>query len=287
MWRAAALLGSLGIVGAARDALKPVVKHVDLASVYGPVATIQREEFDDIEQIFAYAQLEVLKASRENATLRAALERQARAGAPAGAPAEAPAASPGSAPASVVRSRGPEGAKGRIPATGPAWVAPPHLKGLTEENGYWMKWFARPKFVPLCAQKIEDLATKNGRYLAENGASNDTIGLSLATHFQVICEGAFPLEEEDCDKTSVQLAKLVETGGAAALNPPPGAPGGAPAAALANLRAAVARAPAPAASPGAAPGPAEAPPAGPSESGPGWCWAFFNLYFDAVIKANR
>merc|ERR1719473_1080882 len=138
-------------------------------------------------------------------------------------------------------SRGPEGGD-RIPATGPAYTPPAHLAALDPA----MKATAEPLFVPLCAAKIEEMVERNAAYLAKFGASNDTIGLSLATHFQVVCEGAFPVKEQQCDDTSVQLAQLVDSG--KPLNPPAGGPAGAPAAALAQLR----RAPR-AAAPGGAP----------------------------------
>merc|ERR1719305_1336725 len=100
-----------------------------------------------------------------------------------------------------------------------------------------LKDAALPKFVPLCAAKVEEMVEKKAAYLAKHGASNDTIGLSMATHFQVVCEGAFPVKEQQCDDTSVQLAQLVDSG--KPLNPPAAGPAGAPgapAAALAQLR---------------------------------------------------
>lgn len=267
MVRVVLLLGlaALAVARAERTVARPTVKHINLEKVYGALAAVEKSEFQLLEQVFALAQQEIQVAVRAQANAT-----RTQASAPAGAPAGAP-------------DRGPEGGD-RIPATGPAWTPPEHLKAVTPD----LKATAQPKFVPLCAAKIEEMVQKNAAFLAKHGASNDTIGLSLATHFQVVCEGAFPLKEQQCDDTSVQLAKLVDSGNplnpagpAGAPGAPGGAPGAAPAAALASLRAKV-RAAAPAAAPGGAPG----GPGGPTDSGPAWCTAFFGLYFDGVVAAN-
>jgi len=258
----------LGGASAGRLGVQPTAKHIDLDTIYGSLASLEKAEFRLISQVFVLAQRELARA-RANATRVNASRVTVASG--AGAPAGAPGGAPG--------SLGPEGGD-RIPATGPKWTPPAHLAALTPD----LKGTALPKFVPLCAAKLEEMVEKKAAYLAMHGASNDTIGLSMATHFQVVCEGAFPVKEQQCDDTSVDLAKLIE--GGKPLNPLPAGPAGAPGApgapALVQLRARVPRAAAPAGAPGGAPG----GPGGPTDSGPGWCTAFFNMYFDAVIAAN-
>lgn len=231
--------------------------------LYGKKKAVEVNAFMLIDQVFALAQRE-LTAARTNSTR---VRAESQAGAPAGAPGGAPGA-----------GRGAEGGD-RIPATGPAWQPPPHLAAVTPD----LKGAVLPKFVPLCSAKLEEMVEKRASHLARNGNSNDTIGLSLATHFQVVCESAFPLKEQQCDDTSVLLAQLIDSGNP--LNPPSagpaGAPGAAPAAALAQLRAHMPRAAAPAGAPGGPGGPG-----GPTDSGPGWCTEFFNLYFDGIVAAN-
>lgn len=229
----------------------PVARKVDIDDVATSMASFEKVEFGLIDQIFALAQSELI-----------AEVKKVKTAAPAGAP-----GAPG-AP-----SRGPEGGD-RIPATGPAFKLPEAYAALKPE----MEAAILPKFTPLCATKLEDMVNKMATYLAKHGASNSTIGHSMATHFQVTCEGAMPVKEKQCDDTSVELAKLIESG--APLGPPagpagaPGAPG-APAA-LAQLRAHVPKAAAPAA------GPAGAPGGGATESGVGWCTSFFGMYFKAL-----
>merc|ERR1719450_2092487 len=176
----ALVLAAFSGTAAALQRSNPVLKPANLEKIYGSLASVEKSEFDIIQQIFALAQKQ-LNLARTNATRVNATK--------AGAPAAA------GAPAGP--SRGPEGGE-RIPATGPAYVPPPHLAALDPA----MKATVEPLFVPLCAAKIEEMVEKNAAYLAKFGASNDTIGLSLATHFQVVCEGAFPVKEQQCDDTS-------------------------------------------------------------------------------------
>merc|ERR1719380_372448 len=208
---ASALALALAGSAAALHRASPVLRPASLENIYGSLASVEKSDFEAIQQIFALAQKQVNLAranvTRVNATKVGA---PAAAGAPAGP------------------SRGPEGGD-RIPATGPAYTPPAHLAALDPA----MKATAEPLFVPLCAAKIEEMVEKNAAYLAKFGASNDTIGLSLATHFQVVCEGAFPVKEQQCDDTSEQLAQLVDSG--KPLNPPVAGPAGAPGAPAAAL----------------------------------------------------
>merc|ERR1719281_223428 len=219
------VFAACAVLSAARGKPAPA-RAVAVEKIPTALAAFEKAEFGAIDKLFQLAQAEVNK------------ELKLAAAAPAGA-----AGAPG-AP-----SLGAEGGD-RIPATGPAWVVPAAYKGLTGA----MKAAILPKFVPQCAGVIEGMVEKMAAYLAQNGASNSTIGHSMATQFQVTCEGAFPVKEQQCDDTSVQLAKLIESG--APLNPPaPGAPAGAPAGA-----------------PGAA--------GSPIDSGPAWCAAFFAMYYE-------
>merc|ERR1719440_2601466 len=109
-----------------------------------------------------------------------------------------------------------------------------------------MKAKTGPIFELKCAEVLDKMVNKRVNALAKFGMSNETIGIDMATHFQVQCPGSIPMPEDKCDDYAVKLAKLIDSGKPIFIPPPPGpagapgapgAPGAAPAAALFQLHA--------------------------------------------------
>lgn len=271
--------------------LQVVPSNVDMTKLPTAFSAVEKVEFGLVDEIFVLAQTEMAAGLKAKAAARFVLDRAAaeakvngtkvqvngtKAKVNATTLSSAPASAPSSAPGAP--SLGAEGGD-RIPATGPAWTAPEAYSAL--DAG--LKAAILPKFQPLCAAKLEEMVGKKAAYLAKHGASNSTLGHSMATHFQVTCEGAFPVKEKQCDDMSVHLFNVVDSG--APLGPPaapagaPGGPGAPGAPGLLQIRAL--RAPKTVAPAGAPAGPASAE---PTESGMAWCGAFFNMYFDALIN---
>jgi len=180
----------------------------------------------------------------------------------------------------------PAGAPGGAPGKPPFGMPKPAYMGIKPE----MKAKVGPIFQLKCAELLEQMVNKRVVTLAKLGLTNETVGIDMATHFQVQCPGSIPMPEDKCDDYAVKLAKLIDSGKPIFIPPPPGpagapgapgAPGAAPAAAFVQLMSkssAVVLA-APAGAPGAPGGPG----AGGIKSGNDWCDAFFAEFFDAIV----
>jgi len=152
-----------------------------------------------------------------------------------------------------------------------------------------MKAKVGPIFELKCAELLEEMVNTRVVTLAKLGLTNETVGIDMATHFQVQCPGSIPMPEDKCDDHATKLAKLIDSGKPIFIPPPPGpagapgapgAPGAAPAAALIQVH----RKPASLiAAPAGAPGAPGGPGAGGIKSGNDWCNAFFAEFFDAIV----
>jgi hypothetical protein len=168
----------------------------------------------------------------------------------------------------------------------PYGMPKPAYMGIKPE----MKAKVGPIFQLKCAELLEQMVNKRIVTLAKIGLTNETVGIDMATHFQVQCPGSIPMPEDKCDDYAVKLAKLIDSGKPIFIPPPPGpagapgapgAPGAAPAAALVQMpkpSAALLAAGAP-----GAPGAPGGPGSGKLESGNDWCDAFFAEFFDAIV----
>lgn len=67
------------------------------------------------------------------------------------------------------------------------------------------------KFEVQCAKVLETMVSMRAATLAELGFPDDSVGLDMATHFQVQCPGAIPMPEDKCDKHATALAKLIDS----------------------------------------------------------------------------
>merc|ERR1719207_518368 len=66
-------------------------------------------------------------------------------------------------------------------------------------------------FAPECASKLQDIVDN----MHDTAASRDYeehLGLSVATYFKVQCYNGLPVGAKDCDKSAVELYKLVDSG---------------------------------------------------------------------------
>merc|ERR1719213_1514258 len=152
-----------------------------------------------------------------------------------------------------------------------------------------MKAVTGPIFTLKCAELLDNMVNVRVVTLAKIGLTNETVGIDMATHFQVQCPGSIPMPEDKCDDYAVKLAKLIDSGKPIFIPPPPGpagapgapgAPGAAPAAALVQMpKSSTALLAAPAGAPGAPGGPGS----GGIKSGNDWCDAFFAEFFDAIV----
>merc|ERR1719359_2795422 len=177
----------------------------------------------------------------------------------------------------------PAGAPGGAPGKPPFGMPKPAYMGIKPE----MKAKVGPIFHFECAELLDQMVNKRVVTLAKIGLTNESVGIDMATHFQVQCPGSIPMPEDKCDDYAVKLAKLIDSGKPIFIPPPPGpagapgapgAPGAAPAAAFIQKHPAALLA-APAGAPGAPGGPG----AGGIKSGNDWCDAFFAEFFDAIV----
>merc|ERR1719393_743113 len=126
-------------------------------------------------------------------------------------------------------------------------------------------------FAPECASKLQDIVDN----MHDTAASRDYeehLGLSVATYFKVQCYNGLPVGAKDCDKSAVELYKLVDSGNSLYNKT---AHEEAKAAAeeggeflqknMTNAEAKAAKTP---------------------ESGEKWCESFFDVFFDAVVAAQ-
>jgi len=67
------------------------------------------------------------------------------------------------------------------------------------------------KFAPQCAKVIEIMVDRRLVTLTKLGLQDESVGLDMATHFQVQCPGAIPMPEDKCDKHATALGKLVDS----------------------------------------------------------------------------
>lgn len=152
-----------------------------------------------------------------------------------------------------------------------------------------MKAKVGPIFKFKCAELLDQMVNTRVVVLAKLGLTNETVGIDMATHFQVQCPGSIPMPEDKCDDHATKLAKLIDSGKPIFIPPPPGpagapgapgAPGAAPAAAFIQLHSTPASL---IAAPAGAPGAPGGPGAGGINSGNDWCDAFFAEFFDAIV----
>lgn len=183
----------------------------------------------------------------------------------------------------------PAGAPGGPGGPGmPFGMPKPAYMGIKPE----MKAKVGPIFELKCAELLEEMVNTRVVCLAKLGLTNETVGIDMATHFQVQCPGSIPMDEDKCDDYATKLAKLIDSGKPIFIPPPPGpagapgapgAPGAAPAAALIQMHsvakpASLIAGGAPAGAPGAPGGPG-----GGINSGNDWCNTFFAEFFDAIV----
>lgn len=128
-------------------------------------------------------------------------------------------------------------------------------------------------FTPECASKLQDIV--DGMH--DKAASRDYkehLGLSVATYFKVQCYNGLPVSAKDCDKSAVELYKLVDSGNnlynktaheEAKKAAEEGAEEFIQRKNLTNAEAKVVKTP---------------------ESGEQWCGSFFDVFFDAVVAAQ-
>eukprot|EP00746_Dinoflagellata_sp_MGD_P000590 gnl/MRDRNA2_/MRDRNA2_101058_c0_seq1.p1 gnl/MRDRNA2_/MRDRNA2_101058_c0~~gnl/MRDRNA2_/MRDRNA2_101058_c0_seq1.p1 ORF type:complete len:271 (+),score=67.22 gnl/MRDRNA2_/MRDRNA2_101058_c0_seq1:78-890(+) len=178
----------------------------------------------------------------------------------------------------------PAGAPGGAPGKPPFGMPKKAYMGIKPE----MKAKTGPIFQLKCAELLDQMVNTRVVTLAKLGLTNETVGIDMATHFQVQCPGSIPMPEDKCDDHATKLAKLIDSGKPIFIPPPPGpagapgapgAPGAAPAAALIQMHSKPALIAAPAGAPGAPGGPG----AGGIKSGNDWCDAFFAEFFDAIV----
>lgn len=150
-----------------------------------------------------------------------------------------------------------------------------------------MKAKVGPIFELKCAELLDQMVTTRVVTLAKLGLNNETVGIDMATHFQVQCPGSIPMPEDKCDDYATKLAKLIDSGKPIFIPPPPGpagapgapgAPGASPAAFIQVHRTPTSLIAAPAGAPG---GPGA--PGGGINSGNDWCNTFFAEFFDAIV----
>lgn len=252
------LLPLLG-VGEAALRSQPVVTKVDVDKVPTTLEELKQEENKLVDKLFVVAQDTVFTELQKIRT-RTSTKVKATAAAPAGAP-------------------GGPGAPGKPPFGMPKKA----YMGIKPE----MKAKVGPIFELQCAELLDKMVNTRVVTLAKLGLTNETVGIDMATHFQVQCPGSIPMPEDKCDDHATKLAKLIDSGKPIFIPPPPGpagapgapgAPGAAPAAALIQKHPAALLA-APAGAPGAPGGPG----AGGIKSGNDWCDAFFAEFFDAIV----
>lgn len=250
----AALLGPLQV----HAALRSHASQQTSADPVGPktLQELKEEENKLVDKLFALANNTVFT---ELTKIRTRVEgKKTSAAAPAGAP----------------------GAPGKPPFGMPK----PAYMGIKPE----MKAKVGPIFTLSCAELLDQMVTTRCVTLAKLGLSNETVGIDMATHFQVQCPGSIPMPEDKCDDYATKLAKLIDAGKPVFIPPPPGpagapgapgAPGAAPAAAFVQLhKPSAALLAAPAGAPG---GPGA--PGGGINSGNDWCTTFFAEFFDAIV----
>merc|ERR1719515_421775 len=126
-------------------------------------------------------------------------------------------------------------------------------------------------FTPECASKLQNIVDN----MHDKAASRDYkehLGLSVATYFKVQCYNGLPVSAKDCDKSAVELYKLVDSGNS-----------------LYNKTAHEE------AKKAAEEGGefiqrnltnSEAKKVTVPESGEAWCGSFFDVFFDAVVAAQ-
>jgi len=249
----------LTLVGVSEASLRsqPAVTKVDVDHLPSTLEELKEEENKLVDKLFITASdtvLTELQKIRTRTTNKAAVVAAAPAGAPGGAPGKPPFGQPKKA-----------------------------YMGIKPE----MKAKVGPIFQLKCAELLDNMVNTRVVTLAKLGLTNETVGIDMATHFQVQCPGSIPMPEDKCDDYAVKLAKLIDSGKPVFIPPPPGpagapgapgAPGAAPAAAFIQKHPAALLA-APAGAPGAPGGPG----AGGIKSGNDWCDAFFAEFFDAIV----
>merc|ERR1719161_2714969 len=175
----------------------------------------------------------------------------------------------------------PAGAPGGAPGKPPFGMPKKAYMGIKPE----MKAKVGPIFELKCAELLDQMVNTRVVTLAKLGLTNETVGIDMATHFQVQCPGSIPMPEDKCDDYATKLAKLIDSGKPIFIPPPPGpagapgapgAPGASPAAFIQVHRTPTSLIAAPAGAPGG-------PGAGGIKSGNDWCNTFFAEFFDAIV----
>merc|ERR1719213_1588090 len=127
-------------------------------------------------------------------------------------------------------------------------------------------------FTPECASKLQDIV--DGMH--DKAASRDYkehLGLSVATYFKVQCYNGLPVSAKDCDKSAVELYKLVDSGNSLYNKT-----------AHEEAKAAAEEEPAEFIQRNLTN--SEAKSVKTPESGEAWCGSFFDVFFDAVVAAQ-
>merc|ERR1719265_676147 len=185
-----------------------------------------------------------------------------------------------------VTAAAPAGAPGGAPGKPPFGMPKKAYMGIKPE----MKAKVGPIFQLKCAELLDKMVNTRVVTLAKLGLTNETVGIDMATHFQVQCPGSIPMPEDKCDDHATKLAKLIDSGKPIFIPPPPGpagapgapgAPGASPAAAFIQIH----KPPASLLAAGApgAPGAPGGPGGGMIMSGNDWCDQFFAEFFDAIV----
>merc|ERR1719265_801030 len=117
----------------------------------------------------------------------------------------------------------PAGAPGGAPGKPPFGMPKKAYMGIKPE----MKAKVGPIFQLKCAELLDKMVNTRVVTLAKLGLTNETVGIDMATHFQVQCPGSIPMPEDKCDDHATKLAKLIDSGKPIFIPPPPG-PAGAP-----------------------------------------------------------
>jgi len=221
----------------------------------GTLAELKEEENKMVDKLFVIASDTVLTELNK---IKTRSQTKTSAAAPAGAP----------------------GAPGKPPFGMPKKA----YMGIKPE----MKAKVGPIFELKCAELLDQMVNTRVVTLAKLGLTNETVGIDMATHFQVQCPGSIPMPEDKCDDYATKLAKLIDSGKPIFIPPPPGpagapgapgAPGAAPAAFIQVHGTPASLLAAPAGAPGAPGGPG----AGGIKSGNDWCNTFFAEFFDAIV----
>merc|ERR1719375_2445596 len=192
---------------------KPVTQAIDANALPTTLAELKEQEYELVDRLFVIARDTIL-AEVQRSRVRTATEAKATA--------ESSAEKAKASVETMTSAAAPAGAPGAPGAKKPPF-GPPKKAYLGINPA--MKAKTGPIFQLKCAEVLEEMVIKRRNALAKFGHSNETIGIDMATHFQVQCPGSIPMPEDKCDDWSVKLAKFIDAGKPIFI-PPPAAPGG-------------------------------------------------------------